>query len=82
MCDCKDLQLRNVAVSHTALCKSIQAGAGGTIGLPGTTECERGRKSLILIALALEELPGAPSASTTSARKVQSKQEHCPFAQV
>jgi len=67
-------------MSHTALRKSIQAGAGGTVGLPGTTYCGKGRKSLILIAPALEEHPRAPSASAIPARKVQSKKEHCPFA--
>lgn len=44
MRDCKDLQPRNVAMSYTVLRKSIQAGAGGTVGLPGTTECGRGRE--------------------------------------
>lgn len=75
--DSKDLQLRNVAVSHTALFKSIQA---GVVGLPGTTGCGRGRKSLILIAPALEQHPGAPSVSAMPACQAWSKPEHCPFA--
>lgn len=72
--DSKDLQLRNVAVSHAALFKSIQA---GVVGLPGTTGCGRGRKSLILIA-ALEQQPGAPSVSAMPACQAWSKPEHCP----
>lgn len=72
MGDSRDLQLRNVVVSHTALFQSIQAGA---VGPPGTTECGRERKSLILIALALEEHPRAPSVRTMPACKVWSKVE-------
>lgn len=60
--------------------KSIKAGVGGTVGLPGTAKCGWGVKSLILIAPALEEHPGALSVRATPACKVQSKQEHSPFA--
>lgn len=74
--DSKDLQLRNVAVSHTAPFKSIQA---GSVGLPGTTECGRGRKSLIWIAPALEEHPGAPSASTMPGYKAWRQQNIVPL---